>query len=87
LLRFLCHHLDHPFFNSEDYLRSIIDTFQSSPSEPIYHQTGLSHHLSLFLQTRQWQHTDFEECPSNVPGFHILARDIASGDLEEAAVE
>ncbi len=88
LLRFLCDHLGHPFFNSEDSLRSIIDTFQAQPSEPVYHQIGLSHHLSLFLQTREWQHTDFGEdgefqCPSDVPGFHILARAIASGDLTE----
>jgi len=88
LLRFLCDHLEHPFFNSEDSLRSIIDTFQSQPPEPVYHQTGLSHHLSLFLQTREWQHTHFGEDdefqhPSDVPGFHILARAIASGDLKE----
>ena len=88
LLRFLCDHLDHSFFNSEDFLRSIIDTFQAQPSERVYHQTGLSHHLSLFLQTREWQHTDFGEdnefqYPSDVPGFHILARAIASGDLTE----
>ena len=88
LLRFLCHRLDHPFFNSEDYLRSVIDAFQSRPSEPVFHQTGLSHHLSLFLQTREWQHTDFDEkskfqFPREVPGFQILARAIASGDLTE----
>lgn len=83
LLRFLCHHLGHPFFNSEDYLRAAIDCFQARPEEPVFHQIGLSHHLALFLQTREWQHTDFEECPSDVPGFQILARAIAGGDLTE----
>ena len=88
LLRFLCHHLDHPFFNSEDFLRSVIDVFKAQPLEPVYRQTGLSHHLALFLQTREWQHTDFGrdnefQHPSDVPGFHILARAIAGGDLTE----
>jgi hypothetical protein len=83
LLRFLCWRLNNSFFNSEDYLRSIIDTFAVQPSEPVFRQTGLSHHLSLFLQTCKWQHTDFEECPSEVPGFRVLARAIASGDLTE----
>lgn len=88
LLRFLCWRLDHAFFNSEDYLRSVVDAFQVRPAEPVFHQSGLSHHLSLFLQTREWQHTDFDDqaeyqCPSEVPGFHILARTIASGDLTE----
>lgn len=84
LLLFLNHHLDHPFFASEDYLRRWIDTNIDFSVIP-YPQVSVSHTLSLLLQTRHWHHPDpaSAECPSQLESFHILARAIVSGDLTE----
>lgn len=78
LLRFLCHHLGHPFFASEDDLRSLL---HNSPD------------LEVFIQTRHWQHPVYladgddeffeEHYICNIPCFQILSRAIASGDLTE----
>jgi hypothetical protein len=80
LLRFLCHHLNHPFFVSEEELRA---SLHSSPD------------LKLFIQTLHWQHPVFlmdswredpffeEHHIVRLPGFQILSRAIASGDLTE----
>ena len=78
LLRFLCHHLDHPFFAPEAALRQAM---------------GRYHNISLFLQTSGWRHPVFlvtgedgffsDDYVCNVPCFQILARAIASGDLTE----
>lgn len=84
LLQFLCHHLDHPFFASEDYLRRWIDSNIDFSVIP-YPQVSVSPTLSLLLQTRHWHHPDLaiSECPSQLESFHILARAIVSGDLTE----
>lgn len=80
LLRFLCHHLNHPFFTSETELRSLL---HDSPE------------LEIFIQTRHWHHPEFlmdswredeeitEHHIRNIPCFQILSRAIASGDLTE----
>ncbi len=81
LLRFLCHHLDHPFFASETELRTLL------------HDTP---DLEVFIQTRHWHHPVYlvdgkdeedgffkEDYISNIRCFQILSRAIASGDLTE----
>ena len=80
LLRFLCCHLDHPFFAAEDHLRYLLDAYRPEPEEGA--QPFSSHTLPLLLQTRQWQHPDGEP-PSQVHGFQVLARAIETGDLSE----
>lgn len=74
-VRFLCHRLDHPFFLSEDVLRFLLDAYRD-PDVP-----GSSHEMRLLLQTRDWQHPDGDEPPSQVPGFQALAHALATGDL------
>ena len=84
LLQYLHHHLDHPFFASEDYLRRWIDRNTEYSVIP-YPQASVSHTLSLLLQTRHWHHPDpaISECPSQLESFHLLARAIVTGDLTE----
>ena len=79
LLRFLCHHLDHPFFAGEDSLRSIIDACRRQRLAPLWHE------MALLLQTREWRHPNIEEMaePAAWEPFQILARTIATGDLTE----
>ncbi|HEX8549939.1 MAG TPA: hypothetical protein VF681_00150 [Abditibacteriaceae bacterium] len=78
LFRFLCHHLNHPFFAEEAQLRSFSDN---------------STELEVFIQTRHWHHPVYmvdaddgtfeDDYICNIPCFQILARAIASGDLAE----
>lgn len=56
LVRFLCHHLNHPFFASEDYLHSLLDKYRLEPEQG--EKLFSSHTMTLFLQTRHWQHND-----------------------------
>ena len=78
LLRFLCHHLDHPFFACEDYLRHLLNTYGIVKKIDYY----IGHKMQLFLQTRQWQHVSFEvEKPSQLRYFQVLAKAIETGDL------
>jgi hypothetical protein len=83
LLRFLCHHLAHPFFASEDILRARIDEWQGYDEPGVFFEDSLAHRLPLFLQTRHWQHPEFDTVPSETEGMRVLARAIASGDLTE----
>lgn len=70
LLRFLCHHLNHQFFSSEDYLRYLLDQFADKEvirsSQGYYYPPGysLGHEMTLFFQTREWQHICSGEKPS-----------------------
>lgn len=79
LLRFLCHHLNHPFFAGEDYLRGVIDACRLNRLTPLWHD------MQLLLQTREWRHPNFEEMaePAAWEPFQLLARTIATGDLTE----
>ena len=84
MLRFLCHHLDHPFFASEARLRTLIDP----EIEP---------ETQLFLQVAHWRHPvfllnvnyppDYEMWPEdvvrNIPCWQVLSRVIVSGDTTE----
>ena len=96
LLRFLCHHLDHPFFAEESTLRDLIEKRHAEWNDlDLGWGQRLSHSLKLFLQTREWRHPQLNEVddwsneniaenlPSQVECFHILARAIESGDLSE----
>lgn len=71
LVLFLCYHLNHPFFSSEDFLRYVME------------ECGASHHkMALFFQTLEWQHPDIPDTPpSKVEYFRILAQAIETGDL------
>jgi hypothetical protein len=79
LLRFLCHHLHHPFFHSTAALARLL------PS---------GRHLELLIQTGAWQHPvelvnghaddlTAHDRVSNIPCFQILSRAIANGDRQE----
>lgn len=81
LIRFLCHHLNHPFFVSEDYLRYLLDKLAIKKGE----WYSLGQEMSLFFQTREWQHPDLAlgEKPSQMKFFRVLARAIERGDPSE----
>jgi len=81
LIRFLCHHLDHPFFVSEDYLRYLLDKLAIKKDN--YYSLGQE--MSLFFQTREWQHPDIAlgEKPSQMKYFQVLAEAIEKGDSSE----
>jgi hypothetical protein len=80
LLRFLCHHLRHPFFAAERELRHLMRN---------------GHEMELFIQTHHWQHPTFLVDPwdndallaghhiRELEGFQILSRAIAWGDRYE----
>ncbi len=77
LMRFVSVALDHPFFLSEDELRALI-------------QPQFAPQMSLFLQTRWWQHpepifdgAEDKDLIENIPCWQILSRAIASSDLTE----
>jgi len=73
-LRYLCYHLNHPFFASETRLREVVREALSDPSiEP---------HLQIVLQTREWEHPDYleEQLPSHTESFRVIAEIIATGD-------
>jgi hypothetical protein len=79
LLRYVSHHLNHPFLASEASLRSFL-------------LPEVREEMTPFLQTALWQHplliADFVEDDDpdfipNIPCWQILARAIASGDLSE----
>ncbi len=87
LVRFVSHHLTHPFLASETELRQLI-------------LPEACEQMTLFLQTALWRHPYFlldlgdeeEEdlAPDfipNIPCWQILARAIASGDLGEWNVQ
>ena len=57
LIRFLCHHLNHPFFVSEDYLRYLLDKLAVEAIKK-RNWFSLGQEMSLFFQTREWQHPD-----------------------------
>lgn len=81
LIRFLCYHLNHPFFVSEDYLRYLLDRLavEAIKKRDWY---SLGQEMSLFFQTREWQHPDLAlgEKPSQIKYFQVLARAIEKGD-------
>ncbi len=71
-LRFLCHHLDHPFFADEARLRQVMRRVLRNPAgEP---------RLKLVLQTRSWEHPEAWERPSSKASFRWIARIIRTGD-------
>ncbi len=77
LMRFVAVALDHPFFLSEDQLRSLI-------------QPRFAPEMSLLLQTDEWQQPllidrsgEEDDLIENIPCWQILSRAIASGDLSE----
>lgn len=84
LIRFLCYHLNHPFFVSEDYLRYLLDKLavEAVKKRDWY---SLGQEMSLFFQTREWQHPDLAlgEKPSQTKYFRVLARAIERGDPSE----
>ncbi|MEZ8218774.1 hypothetical protein B0813_002311 [Candidatus Fervidibacteria bacterium JGI MDM2 SSWTFF-3-K9] len=84
LIRFLCHHLNHPFFVSEDYLRYLLDKLAVEAIKK-RDWCSLGQEMSLFFQTREWQHPDLalEEKPSQMEYFQVLARAIERGDPSE----
>lgn len=80
LIRFLCHHLNHPFFVSEDYLRYLLDKLSVKKAE----WYSLGQEMSLFYQTKEWEHPDLPaEKPSQMKYFRVLARAIEKGDVSE----
>lgn len=84
LIRFLCHHLNHPFFVSEDYLRYLLDKLAVEAIKK-RDWCSLGHEMSLFFQTREWQHPDIAlgEKPSQMKYFRVLAKAIEKGDISE----
>lgn len=81
LVRFLCHHLNHPFFATQSHLRYLLDAYR--PEQKQEQAPFSSHTLPLLIQTRQWRHPDAGEPPSKVFGFQVLARAIETGDVKE----
>jgi len=73
-LRYLCHHLNHPFFASEARLREVVREAVSDPQ--------IESELQIVLQTREWEHPDYleEELPSHTETFRVIAEIIATGD-------
>ncbi len=73
LLRYLCHHLQHPFFASNSDLNKLVDAD--------------THKMDIFLQTQDWRHPnlfgndDANEFFSNIDSIRILANAIKTGDL------
>lgn len=84
LIRFLCYHLNHPFFVSEDYLRYLLDKLAVEAIKK-RDWCSLGHEMSLFFQTREWQHPDIAlgEKPSQMKYFRVLAKAIEKGDISE----
>jgi hypothetical protein len=84
LIRFLCHHLNHPFFVSEDYLRYLLDKLAVEAIKK-RNWFSLGQEMSLFFQTREWQHPDIAlgEKPSQMKYFQVLAEAIEKGDISE----
>jgi len=84
LIRFLCHHLNHPFFVSEDYLRYLLDKLAVEAIKK-RNWFSLGQEMSLFFQTREWQHPDIAlgEKPSQMKYFQFLAEAIEKGDISE----
>lgn len=78
LLRFLCHHLKHPFFAPEEVLRQMMDKCRDLP---LFLQTGGWHHPVFLVDGDNDFYSDDFVC--NIPCFQVLARAIASGDLAE----
>jgi hypothetical protein len=76
--------MQHPFFATEEHLRSIMDECRST-------EESLSDEMELLLQTHAWRQPQFldgvdgteENLPSEVECFRILARAIETGDLTE----
>ncbi|MFA0761469.1 MAG: hypothetical protein HZLCBSQH_001577 [Candidatus Fervidibacterota bacterium] len=77
LLRFLCHHLNHPFFACEDYLRYLLNNYDARKKLDDF----IGHKMQLFFQTRQWQHVSHGKKPSQLQYFQCLAKAIETGDL------
>lgn len=75
-LRFLCHHLSHPFFASEARLREILRQAMTAPE--------MEADLKLVLQTCSWKHPDVAlgETPSMSESFCLIAQIISTGDSE-----
>lgn len=73
-LRYLCHHLDHPFFASEARLREVV--------REAVGDTEIASSLQIVLQTREWEHPDYvaDELPSDTESFRVIAEIIATGD-------
>jgi hypothetical protein len=73
-LRYLCHHLNHPFFASEARLREVVREAVSAPQ--------IESELQIVLQTRDWEHPDFVkgELPSDTESFRVIAEILATGD-------
>lgn len=73
-LRYLCHHLDHPFFASEARLREVVREAVGDPE--------IASSLQIVLQTREWEHPDYvaDELPSDTESFRVIAEIIATGD-------
>lgn len=76
-LRFVSVALDHPFFQSKEELKAFI-------------QPEIASRMSLLLQTNHWQHPLWidrmgheDDLIENIPCWQILARAIASGNLDE----
>lgn len=75
-LRFLSHHLSHPFFASEARLREILRQAMAAPETEA--------DLKLALQTCSWKHPDVAlgETPSMSESFRLIAQIISTGDSE-----
>jgi hypothetical protein len=73
-LRYLCHHLDHPFFASEARLREVV--------REAVGDTEIASSLQIVLQTREWEHLNYaaDELPSDTESFRVIAEMIATGD-------